>query len=212
VVKKRIVEVQVHCDTFSRKGTRLINVYVLDTVADSVKKCFEDLLKEQFPIYEIGSYINRHRLHEDVPSIHAFGVALDINALLNPYFSIDRVEILPKRSLDRHKDRMLYLTKRLKTYDLPKQESAAVLNLIVQPHGYDDWFLNRNYVRPGMITPRIAAIFKRHGFDVWGGMWREPMDYMHFQPNHELAEALIKLPPDKAAVLWQKHLVKCNES
>jgi hypothetical protein len=211
-IKERIVKIQVRCTFFSGKGTRLLEVYVLDTIADSVRNCFKDLLKERFPVYTVDCYSNRNKIHENVPSIHALGVALDVNALMNPYFSIDRVKILPKRSIDRSEDRNLYLIKRLKTCCLPKQEFFAVLNLIAQPRGYNDWFLNRNYIRPGMITPRIAAIFKRHGFDVWGGMWREPMDYMHFQPNNKLAKALVRLPPGKAAVLWQKHLIKCNES
>jgi hypothetical protein len=212
IIKERIVKVEVRCATFSGKGTRLLKVYVLDTVADSVKKCFEDLLKDKFPVYAIDSYINRNKLHGDIPSMHALGVALDVNASMNPCFSIevDKIEITPKRFSDKYQDRA-YLTKLMEVYHLSEQESTAVLNFIVQPCGYDDWFLNRNYIRDGMITPQIAAIFKRHGFDIWGGMWRQPVDYMHFQPNSKLAEALVRLPPDKAAILWQKHLIKCNE-
>jgi hypothetical protein len=51
-------------------------------------------------------------------------------------------------------------------------------------------FLNRNNVRPGMLEP-IVDIFKKHGLDVWGGSWNNPIDYHHFQVEKELAEKMI---------------------
>ena len=54
----------------------------------------------------------------------------------------------------------------------------------------DDRFLNRGILRPGMITPEVVSIFNDHGFNIWGGNWRQPMDYMHFQTPRIIAEKL----------------------
>ncbi|RYE06262.1 MAG: M15 family peptidase [Rickettsiaceae bacterium] len=50
-------------------------------------------------------------------------------------------------------------------------------------------FLNRHNQRPGMVEP-IVHIFKKYGFDVWGGEWNTPIDYHHFQTNRDLAKRL----------------------
>jgi D-alanyl-D-alanine carboxypeptidase len=43
-------------------------------------------------------------------------------------------------------------------------------------------FLDRNNQRPGMVEP-IVHIFKENGFPIWGGNWKVPIDYQHFQVN-----------------------------
>ena len=58
--------------------------------------------------------------------------------------------------------------------------------VIVSPQKGVD-FLNRNNQRSGMVEP-IVKIFKRHGFDVWGGNWNSPIDYHHFQVERVIAE------------------------
>lgn len=41
-------------------------------------------------------------------------------------------------------------------------------------------FLDRNNIRAGMVEP-IVEIFNKYGFTEWGGNWRTPIDYHHFQ-------------------------------
>lgn len=48
-------------------------------------------------------------------------------------------------------------------------------------------FLNRHNQRLGMVEP-IVDIFKNHGFDDWGGLWNDPIDYHHFQVNRRDVE------------------------
>lgn len=50
-------------------------------------------------------------------------------------------------------------------------------------------FLNRHNQRPGMVEP-IINIFKKYGFDVWGGYWNDPIDYHHFQVDRKVAEQI----------------------
>ncbi|MGI4775714.1 MAG: M15 family metallopeptidase [Janthinobacterium lividum] len=53
-------------------------------------------------------------------------------------------------------------------------------------------FLNRNNQRPGMVES-VVDVFKKHGFDIWGGHWNNPIDYHHFQVSRELAKKMSSL-------------------
>src|SRR5262245_37995021 len=46
-------------------------------------------------------------------------------------------------------------------------------------------YLNRANLRPGMITPGgpVATAFGRIGW-AWGGLWHQPVDYMHFSADN----------------------------
>lgn len=79
----------------------------------------------------------------------------------------------------------------------------------MQEEGSDDWYLNRGIHRPGMITEDEVKIFARNGFIVWGGQWRQPVDYMHFQISCDLAVSLVQASPEKAKRLWEAHLENC---
>jgi hypothetical protein len=55
-------------------------------------------------------------------------------------------------------------------------------------------FLNRNVQHPGMIEPMVPLVCEA-GFLHWGGTWRKPVDYQHFQfprPCARLFQALSK--------------------
>ncbi len=66
-------------------------------------------------------------------------------------------------------------------------------------------FLNRAAHSPGMAEA-VRAIFANHGFIVWGGGWRNPVDYQHFQLSRDLAEKLIALPADEARDAFEKYV------
>ena len=71
-----------------------------------------------------------------------------------------------------------------------------------------DGYLNRNKVRPGMITEKEAQIFYKNGFTQWGGstIWRGCPDYMHFQVSLAIAKIVTKLPKEEAKIFWNKYL------
>ena len=71
-----------------------------------------------------------------------------------------------------------------------------------------DGYLNRNKIRPGMITDKEAQIFYKNGFTQWGGstLWRGCPDYMHFQVSLAIAKIVTKLPKEEAKVFWNKYL------
>ncbi|MDY7578429.1 M15 family metallopeptidase [Herbaspirillum sp. RTI4] len=96
-------------------------------------------------------------------SKHAYGVAIDINPLQNPYVTTD--------------------------------SSGAAKVLPPDAVGY----LKRTPVRPGMAES-IVDIFAEQGFLIWGGDWRQPRDYQHFEIGSRawIAE-LIAMKQDAAA-------------
>ena len=71
-----------------------------------------------------------------------------------------------------------------------------------------DGYLNRNKIRPGMITEKEAQIFYKNGFTQWGGStaWKGCPDYMHFQVSLAIAKIVTKLPKEEAKIFWNKYL------
>lgn len=63
-------------------------------------------------------------------------------------------------------------------------------------------YLNRSVNRPGM-NEAIVDIMQKHGFNGWGGDWRDRIDYMHFQVARPIAQQLAYLDPQSAATLYQ---------
>lgn len=69
----------------------------------------------------------------------------------------------------------------------PKQNPCISEGKIYPEAGTD--YLNREIQKPGMVEP-IVDIFKRNGFETWGGEWTEPVDYHHFQVSKEFLSKL----------------------
>jgi D-alanyl-D-alanine carboxypeptidase len=74
-------------------------------------------------------------------SQHAYGEAVDLNPIENPYTGCGRT-----------------------------RQHASVP------------YLDRSRLRPGMVTPAVAAAFRSIGWG-WGGDWTSVKDYMHFSAN-----------------------------
>ncbi|MEE4300460.1 MAG: M15 family metallopeptidase, partial [Pseudomonadales bacterium] len=102
-------------------------------------------------------------------SMHAYGVAIDLNPLENPYISFQAdgsARVLPPRSAR-------YAVNRLET----RVGKAR---------------------RPGMVEP-VVLEFARHGFYRWGGDWNDPIDYQHFEVgSRRFVEVLVTLDPAAA--------------
>ncbi|WP_444886160.1 M15 family metallopeptidase [Microbulbifer sp. JMSA008] len=178
-------------DTNRQKGA----IIVLDVVADNVLALFGELYQRQFPIKSaipIEYFSKKERKTEDMNnslafdsrpitdgskwSEHAYGVAIDINPMQNPY---------------------LYIDKSSKPILIPKNTKEGYLNRAKYRAGKP--------VRAGM-SEDVTSLFAMYGFAVWGGDWDVPIDYMHFQVgSRQFIEHLVALPIEQARLLFENY-------
>jgi hypothetical protein len=156
------------------------SVVVLDAVAPQVQEIFNELLERKFPLQraqpmevyhgddEASMDHNNSSAFNGRPitgggawSKHAYGVAIDINPVQNPYIGKDASG---------------------QTMMLPSAAGAYV----------------SRKVRPGM-SEQVLEVFFRHGFLIWGGYWKQPIDYQHFEiGSRDYIGRLVALPKDQA--------------
>jgi len=155
-------------------------VVVLDAVAPQVQAIFNELLERRFPLQRAqpmeayhgdddasmdhnnsSAFNGRPITGGGAWSKHAYGVAIDINPLQNPYIGKDAAG---------------------QTVVLPSAASS---------------YTSRK-VRPGMAE-QVLDVFFRHGFLIWGGYWKQPVDYQHFEiGSRDFIGRLLALPKDEA--------------
>lgn len=143
---------------------------VIDTIAPHVAALTDELLKRGFymakarPIELYGGDDNASMKDNNTSafngravtggkqwSIHAYGAAIDINPLQNPFIDISEdgtAKISPAAS---------------GYYSVNRSEERP-----------------GKPARAGMAE-RVVELFAEHGFFVWGGDWNYPIDYQHFQ-------------------------------
>lgn len=143
---------------------------VLDLLAPHVLKIMQELLNDKFVIYKAlpieayngddlksmndnnsSAFNGRAIIGGDRWSIHAYGAAIDINPIQNPFVEIAEdgtAKISPIASAH-------YGINRL------KQRPGKPMRL-------------------GMAEDALD-VFANNGFFVWGGFWNYPIDYQHFQ-------------------------------
>jgi len=153
-------------------------IVVLDAVANQVLLLFEDLRRARFPI-EKANLMNDYDGNDDrsmndnnTSSFNDRNIAGSTRISLHAYGAA--IDINPKINpfVVRGRNKIV------------KPKSGAA-------------YLDRTAKKPGMAEP-VKAIFADHGFTVWGGDWRNPTDYQHFQLRRDLAGKLIALPAEKA--------------
>ena len=139
---------------------QLGQLIVAAELADEVLEIFRDIFEARFPIHSIklidyfdaldyyslaannsSAFNFRYIAGTTNLSRHAWGKAIDINPVQNPYY-----------------------------------RNGTIKPAIGEP------YLNRYYVRPGMIVPgdAVYTAFTSRGW-TWGGNWASPRDYHHFQ-------------------------------
>jgi len=139
---------------------RIGHMIVAAEIGDEVLEIFQEIYESGFPIYSMqlidyfdaidyysltannsSAFNFRYIANTSTLSRHAFGMAIDINPIQNPYVRGDNV--LPAAG---------------------------------RP------YLDRTYVRPGMITSGdvVYQAFTSRGW-IWGGTWTSPRDYHHFE-------------------------------
>jgi hypothetical protein len=174
---------------------------VMDAVADHVLAVFVALRAKRFPIASVKlmdhfegndeastarnntSSLNVRQIAGGGPiSLHSYGVAIDLNPLQNPYI----------------------------TYTTPHPEEGArdgvrpSRRISIDPPAATD-YVRRTPLRPGMAED-VVALFAAHGFAEWGGRWKNPIDYQHFQVGRALADRLARLAAAQARALFEQSI------
>jgi D-alanyl-D-alanine carboxypeptidase len=101
-------------------------------------------------------------------SLHAYGLAIDLNPLQNPFVA------------------------------------RGGKTAQVEPTAGGE-YLDRSNPRNGMAES-VIEIFADHGFLIWGGGWRNPIDYQHFQVDRRLAKEVSADPPGRAQTLFDSYV------
>ena len=192
-----------------------LKIRVLDTSVDSVKSIFEELSLlegvDELPIYCTSCYNGRNIAGTNTLSKHAYGAAIDVYYYMNPHADIINNKMTPDMrgmAIDDIAEDLLECTT---TIPSDKME-LFVQKYIMQEKESDDAFVNRLVHRPGMTNEFHAKIFKKYGFNRWGGYWRQPMDFMHFEiSSRALINNIIASDQETAQKLWNEHIEKCRE-
>jgi len=202
-----------------------IRIRALDVLSKSIKEAFEELAAldgdNALPIYDVSCYVTKNISRTSVSSKHTYGAAIDINSYMNPAYYANLKGMVPDIQVKKEED-ILDSLKKIHMFthsDLCKcglhsedGRKIFVSNFIRLPADYNDFFMNRYIKRPGMVTPFHAKIMKKHGFDRWGGNWRYPIDYMHFEvADREFIYRLLSSSIDEGKELWRRHIEQCRK-
>jgi len=164
-------------------------IVVLDVVAPEVAVLMQALAKKGFyirksrPLEEYNgddiasmndnntsAFNGRRTATSSNWSLHAYGVAIDINPLQNP-------AIYPNQRLDADGNIVQGApgTALIVPADAASNSNNYINRNVYRARADDDGFF-----RPGMAES-VADLFAYHGFLTWGGYWNDPLDYQHFE-------------------------------
>lgn len=172
-------------------------IVVMDAVAPRVQKIFNTLFARKFPIAKAkrmefyngddkaalednntASYNSRTNIGDtSVPSIHAYGLAIDINPVQNPFVFSEKGD---KEAGIRRVD--------------PKRSAVLYINRVRA----------QNDKLPG-LAEYVKDVFEANGFTTWGGNWNDPIDWQHFQTSRGLARLLAVMQPKDAEAFFEMH-------
>lgn len=172
-------------------ATRHGSVVVLDALAPQVEALFGELLLRSFPLASVqpleayegddqrSMAANNSSAFNGRPmtggggwSKHAYGAAIDINPLQNPYVS----------------------------------KAGSAEQEVLPPKGAA--YLQRMPLQPGMAE-EVVSVFYEHGFLVWGGQWKQPIDYQHFEiGSRSFILKLASLPKAQARAEFERYVAR----
>ena len=58
------------------------------------------------------------------------------------------------------------------------------------------------------MAEEVVDVFFENGFTVWGGYWKNPTDYQHFQVSSKLMNRILKLPLAEAEAVFEQYVQK----
>lgn len=179
-------------------------IVVLEVVAARVLEIFRVLFQHQFPIAQSrtieqyggldkpsmaannsSAFNHRAIAGKTLPSIHSYGLAIDINPIQNP--CLVQQPII--------NDEEVFIS-------VQPAAGQAYLNRTKVRPGMAEQVLNE------ATKMRVVELFQQNGFHVWGGNWNDPVDWQHFQPSRATAEWLAFMSPEDATVLFELYIKK----
>jgi hypothetical protein len=178
-------------------GTRTGRVVVLDAVSGHVQAIFDELYARRFPLSKarpMQDYLGDDdaSMEDDNTSgfnarpvaggsgwsLHAFGAAIDLNPVENPFIEFTGDARTARVS--------------------PASSAKAYVNRLNRRPGKE--------TRRGMAED-VVDVFADHGFLVWGGYWNVPIDYQHFEVGDErFATRLAQAGPADAQALFEERV------
>lgn len=170
-------------------------VTVLDVIAIETQAVFDELFMQKFPLAQAtpiqhfdgddklsmeanntSAFNGRNIIGEKEWSKHAYGVAIDINPIQNPYVSYETSGVVNV---------------------MPFQSGNNYLNRLQQRP--------EKKIRMGMIED-VIDIFYAHGFLRWGGEWDNPIDYQHIEiGSYNFIQYLLSMPLIEAQSEFQQY-------
>jgi|TARA_B110000503_G_C6982948_1_gene344023 hypothetical protein len=157
---------------------------IFDVLADHVLSIFYTLYLNKFPIDKIklladyngddersmednNSSAFNYRVVKDsnLFSIHAYGMAIDINPKQNPCLMTE------------------YEANKISVPVYPARGMEYINRNNLRPGMVENILVNDSEIK-------VVDLFKEHGFSVWGGNWNFPVDWHHFQVTRKQAEEL----------------------
>jgi len=173
------------------------SVIVLDIVAPSVERLFADLYQRRFPLH--SARLMREFKGDDDASMaannssafnarpitsgsswskHAYGVAIDVNPVQNPFVEFadnGQIFVKPAQSATRYVNRTRYRAR-------------------------------EEIERQGMAED-VVELFAHHGFLIWGGDWNTPIDTQHFEVgSRRFINQLVQMPKAQAEAAFLRYI------
>lgn len=173
------------------------SLIVLDIVAPSVERIFNELHKRQFPLH--SARLMREFKGDDNASMeannssafnarpitggsnwskHAYGVAIDINPVQNPFLEFGddgKIKVKPAQSATQYVNRAR--------------------------------FRARDEIERSGMAEQVTELFAHHGFLIWGGDWNTPIDTQHFEVGSRgFIEQLLSQPKPQATEMFSRYI------
>ena len=135
-------------------------------IQQDVKKIFDELLEIKFKIYGINPFLGAKILQDGAKK------ADDDYNYTGSYAC--RTMAGWKTKISKHAKGL--------AIDLNPLINPYYNTKIVIPTGASDYLNRKKHQKDdGFIDKKVILIFKKHGFDIWGGNWKNPKDYHHFE-------------------------------
>jgi hypothetical protein len=188
---------KVDFDFIDFKGkTQQGSMVVLDVVAPAVEQIFIGLNDRQFPLHSArlmrefkgddnaSMQVNNSSAFNARPitggagwSKHAYGVAIDINPVQNPFLAFaddGTITVKPPQSASRYVNRTQ--------------------------------FRARDQIERDGMAEEVVDLFAYHGFMIWGGDWNTPIDTQHFEVgSRKFVNQLVSRPKSEAQALFNRY-------
>jgi hypothetical protein len=170
-------------------------IMVLDAVAEQVLQIFATLRARSFPIAG-AQLMNRYNGDDDASMGENNTSAFNVR------------QITGGGAMSLHSYGVAIDINPVQNPFVTRSATGQKSKITVSPKAGADYTV-RKPIRPGMAES-IVGVFEDHGFAEWGGRWRNPIDYQHFQVKKELAYQLARLPAEQARATFERYVMRYN--